>query len=154
AFANTAGGTLLIGRDNDGTLVGVDDVFAAEEKLANAIADSIHPPLMPEIEITSLDGKAIILLRVVHWKGPFYLKSQGPEEGVYVRLGSTNRVAGPELLSELKRSLSNTSFDQMPCPEIDVGGLDMVRIKQTFSNVGRKVGQRELETLGILVPYA
>lgn len=54
AFANTAGGTLLIGKDNDGTIVGVDDVFAAEEKLANMIADSIHPPLMPEIEITSL----------------------------------------------------------------------------------------------------
>ena len=69
AFANTAGGTLLIGRDNDGKIVGVDDVFDAEEKLANAIADSIHPPLMPEIETTSLNGKALILIRVAHWRG-------------------------------------------------------------------------------------
>lgn len=154
AFANTAGGTLLIGKDNDGTIIGIDDVFGAEEKLANAIADSIYPPLMPEIEITSLDGKSIILIRVAHWRGPFYLKSQGPEEGVYVRLGSTNRVAGLEIIAELKRSLSNTSFDQMPCPDVDVGGLDLERIKQAFSNVGRKVGQKELETLGILVSYA
>ena len=45
AFANTAGGTLLIGKENDGNIVGVKDVFDAEEKLANTIADSIFPPL-------------------------------------------------------------------------------------------------------------
>lgn len=154
AFANTSGGTLLIGRDNDGKIIGVNDVFDAEEKLANAIADSIHPPLMPEIETTSLEGKALIVIRVAHWRGPFYLKTQGPEEGVYVRLGSTNRVAGPELIAELKRSISNTSFDQLPCPGIDVSGLDMDRIKQAFSNVDRKMDQKKLETLGVLVPYA
>lgn len=154
AFANTAGGILLIGKDNDGTIVGVNNVFEAEEKLANAIADSIYPSLMPEIETTSLEGKALIVIRVAHWRGPFYLKSQGPEQGVYIRLGSTNRVAGPELIAELKRAISKTSFDQLPCPEIDISGLDMDRIKQAFSNIGRKVKQKELETLGILVPYA
>jgi len=154
AFANTAGGTLLIGRDDNGVIIGVDDVFNTEEKLASAIADSINPPLMPEIEITSLEGKALIIIRVAHWRGPFYLKNQGPEEGVYVRLGSTNRVAGPELIAELKRSISNTSFDQLPCPDIDISGLDKRRIKQAFSSVGRKVDQNKLETLGILVPYS
>jgi ATP-dependent DNA helicase RecG len=154
AFANTAGGTLLIGRADDGAIIGVEDVFDAEEKLASAIADSIHPPLMPEIELTSLEGKALILIRVAHWKGPFYLKSQGPEGGIYIRLGSTNRIAGPELIAELKRSISNISFDQLPCSDIDINGLDMNRIKKAFSNVGRKVDQSKLETLGILVPYA
>ncbi len=154
AFANTAGGTLLIGKDNDGTIVGINNVFEAEEKLANAIADSIYPPLMPEIETTSFEGKAIIVIRVVHWKGPFYLKAQGPEEGVYIRLGSTNRAAGPELIAELKRSITNISFDQLPCPDVGVSGLDMDRIKQAFSSVNRKIDQKELETLGILVPYA
>jgi ATP-dependent DNA helicase RecG len=154
AFANTAGGTLLIGRNNDGKVIGISDVFDAEEKLANAIADSIYPPLMPEIETTSLEGKALIVIRVAHWKGPFYLKAQGPQEGVYVRLGSTNRVAGPELIAELKRSSSHTSFDQLPCPEVDISGLDMQRIEQAFANVDRKIDQKKLETLGILVPYA
>jgi len=154
AFANTAGGMLLIGKDNDGTIIGVNDIFEAEEKLANTIADSIYPPLLPEIEITSLQGKALIIIRVAHWRGPFYLKAQGPDEGVYVRLGSTNRVAGPELIAELKRSMSNISFDQLPCPEADINGLDMKRIKHAFSNVNRKINQKELETLGILVRYA
>lgn len=109
---------------------------------------------MPEIETTSLEGKALIVIRVAHWKGPFYLKAEGPEQGVYIRLGSTNRVAGPDLIAELKRSLSNTSFDQLPCPDVDIRGLDMDRITQAFSSVGRKMDKKELETLGILIPYA
>jgi len=57
AFANTAGGILLIGRENDGTVRGVPEVLQAEESLANAISDSIRPAMMPEIEIYSHNDK-------------------------------------------------------------------------------------------------
>jgi len=151
---NTAGGILLIGRDDHGNILGVDNVFDAEERLANAIADGIHPSLLPEIETVSIEGKALLLVRVVHWQGPFYLKSKGMSEGVYVRLGSTNRVAGPELLEELQRSLSKISFDQLPCPDTDITGLDMQKIEQLFSEVGQRVNKSSLETLGVLVRHA
>ncbi|MBU0576923.1 ATP-binding protein, partial [Patescibacteria group bacterium] len=75
AFANTAGGILLIGRESDGAICGVQDVLQAEERLANAIADSIRPAMMPEIEIYSHNDKPLLILRVFHWKGPFYLKA-------------------------------------------------------------------------------
>ena len=106
AFANTSGGILIIGRDTSGKIIGVPDIFSAEERLANAISDSIRPALMPEIEIISNNGKPLLMVRVPHWRGPFYLKTDGPENGVYIRLGSTNRQAGPEILAELHRSLS------------------------------------------------
>ena len=56
AFANTAGGTLVIGRADDGAIVGVDNVLAEEERLANAIADGIRPAITPEIDIVSHEG--------------------------------------------------------------------------------------------------
>lgn len=154
AFVNTAGGTLLIGRDDEGNLHGVEDIFHSEEKIANAISDNIYPPLMAEIETTSMEGKSLLVIRVAHWGGPFYLKSQGPEAGVYIRLGSTNRVAGPEILEELQRSIAKISYDQLPCPDIDEKGLDMKKIEQAFSSADRKVDQNKLKTLGILVPYS
>ena len=58
------------------------------------------------------------------------------------------------MIAELKRSLSNTSFDQLPCADVDIGGLDMDRIKHAFLDVGREIDKKELVTLGILVPYA
>jgi predicted HTH transcriptional regulator len=44
AFANTSGGTLLVGVEDRGTRVrGVPDPLATEERLANLISDSIVP---------------------------------------------------------------------------------------------------------------
>lgn len=34
AFANIAGGILVIGRDDNGTIIGLDDVLQAEESIA------------------------------------------------------------------------------------------------------------------------
>jgi ATP-dependent DNA helicase RecG len=64
AFANTAGGTLIIGREDDGSVVGVEDPLMAEEKLSNAIADSILPLIMPDIEIISWERSHLLFIRV------------------------------------------------------------------------------------------
>lgn len=154
AFANTAGGILIIGRGGDETVHGVPDVLQAEERLASAIADSIRPAMMPEIEIYSHNDKSLLILRVSHWKGPFYLKAEGPEKGVYVRLGSTNRQAGPEILSELQRSMQNRSYDQLPCPDLSVEAMDIEKVQRVFTAAGRQVDEKKLESLGVLVPHA
>ena len=61
AFANTAGGTLIIGRGDGGEIIGVDDVLADEERLTNLIADSIAPAMMPDIESVTIDEKNLLL---------------------------------------------------------------------------------------------
>lgn len=52
AFANSAGGTIIIGVE-DGTraIRGVNDALDQEERLARILADGITPRLVPEIEI-------------------------------------------------------------------------------------------------------
>ena len=132
AFANTAGGTLVIGRSSDGGLTGIKDVFKAEEALANSIADSIHPPIFPEIEIRTVKGKDLLVVKVVHWKAPFYLKKEGAPKGVYVRLGSTSRPIGPELLAELQRSVLTPSYDQQGLIELSQNTLHMDQIIHFF----------------------
>lgn len=154
AFANTAGGTLAIGRADDGTIVGVAHALAEEERLANAIADGIRPAMTPDIDIVTHEGKALLLVRVPHWRGPFFVRAEGPEAGVYVRLGSTNRRAGPEILAELQRSISGLAFDQLPCPDLSPDDLDPDRVRSFFSQSGRKASTQHLETLGVLVPHA
>lgn len=154
AFANTAGGTLVIGRDDSGEIIGIEDVLQAEESIANAIADSIMPAMMPDIEIITYETKDLLMLRAAHWSGPFYLKNEGPEDGVYVRLGSTNRKAGPEILAELHRTKRRISFDQEPCPELSEDDLDMSRAVSAFKTVNRSINKHKLESLGLIVPYA
>ncbi len=101
AFANTSGGTLVIGRDDDGTVHGVPAPRTEEERLASAISDGIVPGLFPDIEVTAVEDREVVVVRVARWPGPFYLAADGPEQGVYVRLGSTNRRADVATLAEL-----------------------------------------------------
>lgn len=52
AFANTAGGMLLLGvEDRSRHVRGVREPLDLEERLANLISDLIVPRLVPEIEI-------------------------------------------------------------------------------------------------------
>lgn len=153
AFANTAGGTLIIGRADDGAVVGVNDVLTEEERLASLIADSIAPAMMPEIEAITVEDKTLLLVRVAHWPGPFYLKESGATDGVYVRLGSTNRKADAAMLAELERFRSNHSFDQLPCAEVGEEALDDALIRRWFETIGKKMRASDLESMEILVPH-
>lgn len=153
AFANTAGGIIIIGRENNGEIVGVEDPLLVEEQLSNAIADSIAPMLMPDIEIVSVQGKPLLCIRVAHWPGPFYLKREGHDHGVYIRLGSTTRQASTEFTAEMSRAGQGISFDRLACPELNVNNLDAEAIQRTFLDTGMEISEQKLLSLGVLVPY-
>src|SRR5690606_39544663 len=56
------------------------------------IADSISPPLVPNVEIMTHEGKNVLMVETFPSSArPHYLKNEGHEQGVYVRLGSSNR---------------------------------------------------------------
>src|SRR3984893_12809207 len=104
AFANTAGGTLVIGiQDKTKNVIGVENILQDEERIASAIADSVSPTLLPNLQFISWRDKDVLIVTVPHRPGPFYLKDKGEDEGVYVRLGSTNRIADAAFIAEIKR---------------------------------------------------
>ena len=107
AFANTAGGKVIIGvEDKNRSPVGVAHPLDEEERLCSLIADAIEPRLVPNVEIMTVEDKTLLMVDVfLSNSRPHYLKAEGVETGVYVRLGSTNRQADPELTGELRRSV-------------------------------------------------
>lgn len=147
AFANTAGGRVVIGiRDKTRDLIGVVNALAEEERLASAISDSIEPLLLPGIDIQTVRGKELLIISVPHTPGPVFLKGKGEERGVFVRLGSTNRVADNELLVNLRLISKNRTFDETLFPD---GKIDEDLLQRTFAVVGKKCSTHSLETLGI-----
>ncbi len=97
AFANTAGGRLIVGMADDRQVIGVEHPLDEEERICSLIADSIAPRLVPNVELMTVEGKTVLVVEVfLSGLRPHYLKAEGPENGVYVRLGSTNRQADRE----------------------------------------------------------
>ncbi len=151
AFANTAGGTLLIGvEDRSRRVRGVSSPIDLEERLANLISDRITPRFMPDIEILSWRRTQVLAVQVHPSPSrPHYLSRQGPAEGVYVRVGSTNRRADAELIDELKRFARGEGFDEQPLPGLDSEAIDFRAASESFAAF-RKLARRDMETLRLL----
>ena len=148
AFANSAGGRLVIGVADDRSVVGIDDPVTAEMRLANLIADSIRPQLLPTIELITLDGRTVLVANVpVGGQRPYYLKEAGRYGGAYVRLGSSNRRATRLLTDDLARGAGSRTFDRQINPQADIDDIDPPVLERLL---GRPIGEEELLTLELV----
>lgn len=154
AFANTAGGRVVIGvEDRTRTPLGIANPLEEEERLCNLIADSISPRLVPNVEMTTVDGKTLLVVKVfLSNSRPHYLRAEGPDAGVYVRLGSSNRQADRELIAELRRSVEGVSFDEMPMPDLSRDDLDIAAAQKAFGTSGL-LDEQNLLTLKLLTRH-
>ena len=154
AFANTAGGTLLVGvEDRSRHVRGVREPLDLEERLANLVSDQISPRLVPEIEILAWRQTQVLALRVHPSSSrPHMLAQEGPAGGVYVRVGSTNRRADAEMVQELRRFARGEGFDEQPMPGLDSEGLDFRAASESFAAF-RKLARRDLETLRLVTDH-
>ena len=88
-------------------------MLAAEEKLANLVSDSIRPRLIPDIEVVPWRNLNVLAVQVYPSNTrPHYLERLGPQDGAFIRVGSTNRKADALQIEELKRLNWMNSFDE------------------------------------------
>ena len=154
AFSNTSGGILLIGiEDKTKSILGISKPLEMEERLANLISDRIDPRLLPELEILPW-RKTHILAVQIHPSSlrPHALKYKGGKERIYVRVGSTNRIADQAIVDEMVRSVRSTGFDEGPLLELNSEALDFRAASEFFSEV-RKLRRADLETLNLITDH-
>ncbi|TVQ21889.1 MAG: AAA family ATPase, partial [Spirochaetaceae bacterium] len=150
AFANSSGGIIAIGIDNDTRAVlGVDNPLDEEERLASLIADRIEPRLAPVIEVLQAGDKSVLVIEVYpSGSRPHWVKREGSSDGVYVRLGSTNRRADAELIDELRRGVQGRAYDETPLPDLAADDIAFAAVVDAFAS-RRPVTRRDLESLRI-----
>lgn len=122
AFANTEGGTLYVGVDEDGSVIGLDKAQAVANRIRQDVQKSIRPDLSSLVtcSVIEFDGHPTVQVRVERGtRRPYFLSNLGlGSQGVLVRAGSVNVPTG-EL--EIRRMLiesgspdleSRVSFEQ------------------------------------------
>ena len=150
AFANSAGGRLVIGVDAARQVVGVVDPLAEEERICNLIADSIAPRLIPNVELMSIGTATVLIVEVFPSSArPHYLTKQGLEGGTYLRLGSSNCQAGPDWIAETQRAAAGLVFDEQPMSELGAQDLDLQALAR-WLGPGRPLDDKALQTLKLL----
>jgi len=154
AFANTAGGIVAIGvEDGSKRVRGVPDVLRAEEKLANLVSDSIRPRLIPDIEVVPWRKLNVLTVQVYPSNTrPHYLERLGPENGVFIRVGSTVRKAEELQIEELKRLKWRTSFDEQAIPGLNSEAIDF-RVASELLAPYRQLNAQAWKTLRITTEH-
>lgn len=154
AFANTAGGTILIGvEDKTGYVRGVADPLALEERVASLISDSISPRILPDIELLSYRDTHVLAVQIYpSGSRPHYLTASGCEAGTYVRVGSTNRRADAALIAEMQRFARGEAYDERPMPDLDSEAIDFRVASELFADI-KKLRRRDLDTLRVVTSH-
>ena len=101
AFANTNGGKLLIGVDDSGNPVGLENIDDTYTRVTNSIRDSISPDVTMFVKY-SLSNDVISVEVSEGTAKPYYLKSKGLKpSGVYVRQGASSVPASTEQIRQM-----------------------------------------------------
>lgn len=138
ALANHQGGIILIGVEDDGTISGIkrDDL---ETWIFDTVFDRyIHPMILPFYETVLMDdGKSVAVISFPQGTSkPYVLRHNGREE-IYIRAGSTSRLAIREQQARLFAAGGILHPELLPVPGTGLQSLDLVRIREYLSTIIR-----------------
>ena len=151
AFANTTGGTIILGYDDNGKIVGLKNAKEDLDRLSSKINDSIEPSVnfLVSSRIEIEEDKEIIIVEVLRGTNkPYYIKSKGmTTDGVFVRLGATVQHATKETIKEMIIESSGVSFEKNISINQD---LTFTYANKIFKNRDISFGDVEKRNLGII----
>lgn len=121
ALANSGGGAIIFGVNDQRRLEGLDDPEQVEEQLIDICRNQIKPPILPRIDKVSFDnGTRIIVLQVDERRAPH----QTPDHRYFIRIGSTKREADGNEIAALFARSRVASFEDMPLFEAAIEDVD------------------------------
>lgn len=151
AFANTDGGCIYVGIEDDGTVVGVADVDDVQKRVISLCRDGIQPDVMMFLSCdrTVIEDKDVIRLQVQRGTDcPYYLKGKGIRpEGVYVRRGPVSLPAAKSQIRKMIREAGDFHYEQERSLEQELTFKETERFLQ---EAGVPFGEAERRTLRIV----
>jgi ATP-dependent DNA helicase RecG len=121
ALANTGGGVIVFGVNDQLRVEGVDDPESVQEELVRICREEIQPPLVPFIERVALDnGRRIVALDVEGKRRPYRTR----DGRFYLRIGAEKREASREELSALLDEARPLRYESVPALGATISDID------------------------------
>jgi ATP-dependent DNA helicase RecG len=121
ALANTGGGLMVFGVNDQMRVEGLDDAESVQEELVRICREEIQPPLVPFIDRVAFDnGRRIVALDVVGKTRPYRTR----DGRFYIRIGSEKREASREELSSLIDEARPFRYENVPANGASLADID------------------------------
>ena len=151
AFANSEGGTLYIGINDQGEIIGVEDVDGVMLQASNMIRDAIKPDVTMFVNYAHEQIEQKDIVKITVQKGtdsPYYIAKKGLRpEGVYVRQGASSVPASDHAIRRMIKETDGDTFEVMRSLNQD---LTFRAATDEFKARDILFGESQMITLGIL----
>ncbi len=157
-FCNQKGGKLILGVDNDRTIVGLAEgqINKLLESLDHSIYEACYPPIIPLVSTQVFGDKTVLIISVSSGMSkPYFRKSEGKEKGTYIRVGRSTVHATPEMIEELKWQSHSIDFEKLPVYNAPLDTLENQLVQHFLDNrknqASAKVTQDVLRSYSLIV---
>lgn len=156
AFANGAGGKIIVGVSNNRDIPGIakeKDIFELKDGIADCIGQGCEPQIMFDVNAETVNSSQVVVIQIYPGNAtPYHIKALGKENGTFVRLGATTRQADATILNELHNRGLHIFYDEFPNTELEFTEDDINALCKDFSErAERKITRKDLENLHLLI---
>ena len=121
ALANTGGGVIVFGVNDQLRVEGVDDPEKVQDDLVRICREEVQPPLVPFIDRVALDnGRRIVALDIESKRRPYRTR----DGRFYLRIGAEKREASREEISTLLDESRPTRYEDVPALGATMADVD------------------------------
>ncbi|HEV3157125.1 MAG TPA: ATP-binding protein [Candidatus Baltobacteraceae bacterium] len=142
AMANLRGGMVLLGVEDDGTISGIQRDGLETWVMDTVFGRYVHPLMLPFYEVVAFeDGKRVAVVSITMGTTKPYVLRHNNREDIYVRVGSTSRLATREQQARLFESGGMLHSEMLPVSGAAFDALDRERLQNYLLTLA---GDREL----------
>ena len=135
AFANTNGGRILLGVEDDGTISGIKRPNLQEWLMDAVVGALVTPQLIPDYEEVDAAAGKVGVVSVHPGTAKPYAVQQGGRQDYYLRYGNTCRRATREQMLRLFESGGLLAVERLPVRGSRKDELDQRRVEEYFRRI-------------------
>jgi ATP-dependent DNA helicase RecG len=160
ALANFQGGKVLLGVEDDGSITGIRRSDLETWVMDTVFGRYVHPLILPFYEEVVLDdGKRTAVISLTQGTAKPYVLRHNDREEIYIRVGSTSRLATREQQARLFESGGILHAEALPVSGSALSDLDQARLGDYLVNIAGDEAlpqsleewERRLTGLGLMV---
>jgi ATP-dependent DNA helicase RecG len=136
ALANLRGGLILLGVEDDGTVAGIHRPNLEQWVMDAVFGAKVHPMMLPFYEEIEFDeGKRVAVISFPQGTSKPYVLRHNNREEIYIRAGSTSRLATREQQARLFASGGILHPELLPVSGAALDALDRVRLQNYLQDI-------------------
>ena len=151
AFANTDGGKIYIGINDDGSVQGVRNTDETMLQITNMIRDVVRPDvtMFTECTVEEVEGQPVVVVTVQRGTArPYYLSGKGVRpEGVYIRQGASSVPASETAILNMIKETSGDCYEDARSLNQQ---LTFEKAERSFAKHKLPFGDQQKRTLNII----